>query len=1049
MRAHFRAPIQDQQGDLLPGAVVSVYQNGTTTLISNPVWADGTSSNQLGNPFISPDGNCNFYLDAPQRVDLSISAPGQIPYSVLDVDVNAAGATSVTLTFPGTGAHTTQVGANAKANQPQASAFGDSSSATGATSTALGQNAQATASGSLAVGQGALATGTQSVAVGDSIASGTQSTAIGQAALAGATGSTALGSNASAQGIDSTAIGINAVASAPHQVVLGTAAETVVIPGALSFSPGGQVVTNLVPSNDTTGTTDTANVNAAISSFGSGGGLVILAPGKFYWIGNQVIASSPGVSIRGSGRNSTYVYGVASGDVFRMFWAGTYSDGTTQGGGITGLTLDGSNMTSSIAYTATNASPAVFTATGSGFVAGQIVTLSGGSPPSGFSNGTLYYAVNPTANTFQLAASSGGTAINSSGTGNGNVLPGSSGLHMGDIAALEVDVLIRSFNAGPASIGAHLDNQYHWTERMRGRIDTSGCYNAVVFDTGNASGAGTSTESFGRTDLTIMVTTNNPNYNGVVLANGALLYDSRLRIAGNFGSGSSALSANPYAPSYSPAVLTMSGRDRSNNPSKINTSQLLIQVEAGAGAFPPQTIVSNIADGNAIRSCTGVLDFQGSPTLFTPSNITLPDTSTGNWFWFQGVINGDENLAKASTGITDEAPFVTTAAQFYQQGTTHGTTSVGLATYSGDFFDLGTLANNVTVQFFIGIGNLNFTGGQPQRIRVKATQAASGGPYTIVWPSSGSPSTTSPNVLWPGGVTPVMTTTASAVDYYMFETVDGATWFGYAVQASRAPLIPSTITYTSNASNVAIPFGATLLLVTVIGAGGGGGGSAGSSPTQIGASGGGGGAGVAFQQYVSVSSGNTYSITIAGGGAGGVAGTINQGVAGQTGTAPGFTTFNYNSGAVVLNARGGGGGVGGALATGNGAQGGMYGNPATTSNGGQPGSGAPGGSSNAVGGNGGWGFGFSGGGGGGGGGANAGTANGNGGSPGGAPGITSGVSSGGAAGGGGTQTGGNAAANSGAGGGGAGGTATVPTTGAVGATGGNGGSGQISVQVVG
>lgn len=224
-------------GDLLPGAVISVYQNGTQLLISNPIWADGTSATQLGNPFISTDGNCNFYLDAPQRIDLGVSAPGQQPIIFQDIDVNAAGATSVTLTFPGTAANTTQVGSSAKATQTKAIALGDSASATGTSSTAVGQNAQATASSSTSVGQGALASGTQSLAEGQgALASASQATAIGQSSLANAQGSTALGNNASAQGTSSTAVGINSNATGAHQVVLGTLTEDTLVAGGLALS---------------------------------------------------------------------------------------------------------------------------------------------------------------------------------------------------------------------------------------------------------------------------------------------------------------------------------------------------------------------------------------------------------------------------------------------------------------------------------------------------------------------------------------------------------------------------------------------------------------------------------------------------------------------------------------------------------------------------------------------------------------------------------------------------------------------------------------------
>jgi hypothetical protein len=74
----------------------------------------------------------------------------------------------------------------------------------------------------------------------------------------------------------------------------------------------------------------------------------------------------------------------------------------------------------SYSFTATHASPAVFTASGSYYSDGTPVTLSGGSLPGGFT-ATTYYVVNASGDTFELAATSGGSAINSSSTGSGNV----------------------------------------------------------------------------------------------------------------------------------------------------------------------------------------------------------------------------------------------------------------------------------------------------------------------------------------------------------------------------------------------------------------------------------------------------------------------------------------------------------------------------------------------------------------------------------------------------------------------------------------------------
>jgi hypothetical protein len=73
------------------------------------------------------------------------------------------------------------------------------------------------------------------------------------------------------------------------------------------------------------------------------------------------------------------------------------------------------------AFTATHASPCVFTAATTAYTAGMIVILSGTSLPAGFTAGTQYYVVSPSTDTFELSATSGGTGIASTSTGSGNV----------------------------------------------------------------------------------------------------------------------------------------------------------------------------------------------------------------------------------------------------------------------------------------------------------------------------------------------------------------------------------------------------------------------------------------------------------------------------------------------------------------------------------------------------------------------------------------------------------------------------------------------------
>jgi len=74
--------------------------------------------------------------------------------------------------------------------------------------------------------------------------------------------------------------------------------------------------------------------------------------------------------------------------------------------------------------TCTNASPGVWTAPGSSYSNGQTVVLfdgAGSTIPAAFTVGTVYYVVSASGITFSLATTSGGTAINTSGTGAGIV----------------------------------------------------------------------------------------------------------------------------------------------------------------------------------------------------------------------------------------------------------------------------------------------------------------------------------------------------------------------------------------------------------------------------------------------------------------------------------------------------------------------------------------------------------------------------------------------------------------------------------------------------
>jgi hypothetical protein len=96
-------------------------------------------------------------------------------------------------------------------------------------------------------------------------------------------------------------------------------------------------------------------------------------------------------------------------------------------GSSTGLTVNA--VAAGFTYTATSATPCVFTATGSAFTNGTVVTLSGGTPPGGnlatggptFANGRDYFVVAASGSTFSLDTNPSGTGLASTSTGSGTV----------------------------------------------------------------------------------------------------------------------------------------------------------------------------------------------------------------------------------------------------------------------------------------------------------------------------------------------------------------------------------------------------------------------------------------------------------------------------------------------------------------------------------------------------------------------------------------------------------------------------------------------------
>ncbi len=228
MRAHYTRPVTDEQGDLLPNVQVSVFDPGTTDLISLVLYSTSTGNNVLTNPYVSATGIIDLYLDIPARVRFGL-VQGGLPMQLYDdVDILAAGSDSQ---HSGAGTNSLVLGVSATSAGNGSVAMGPSASSGGTGSSALGPLTNAVGDYSTAVGSGAASSGTGGVAAGrDSSASGVSSTALGHGAQAADQSAVALGDGATAPYAHSSAVGPGAETTQPNQVVLGTPADIVEIP---------------------------------------------------------------------------------------------------------------------------------------------------------------------------------------------------------------------------------------------------------------------------------------------------------------------------------------------------------------------------------------------------------------------------------------------------------------------------------------------------------------------------------------------------------------------------------------------------------------------------------------------------------------------------------------------------------------------------------------------------------------------------------------------------------------------------------------------------
>ena len=147
------------------------------------------------------------------------------------------------------GSHSMAIGNDAVANSANALALGIGAIATNASVVAVGKSAYGTGQGAVVIGENSLAAvegvsigaGTEAGSAGIAIGAGaitqaTNAVAVGSASGATKDTSTAIGYAATAAYTNSTAVGASATTTAAYQVRLGTATETVSIPGMLHVS---------------------------------------------------------------------------------------------------------------------------------------------------------------------------------------------------------------------------------------------------------------------------------------------------------------------------------------------------------------------------------------------------------------------------------------------------------------------------------------------------------------------------------------------------------------------------------------------------------------------------------------------------------------------------------------------------------------------------------------------------------------------------------------------------------------------------------------------
>jgi len=160
----------------------------------------------------------------------------------------------------------------------------------------------------------------------------------------------------------------------------------------------------------------------------------------------------------------------------------------------------------------------------------------------------------------------------------------------------------------------------------------------------------------------------------------------------------------------------------------------------------------NILDG--VTASTADLNILDGATV-TTAEINYNDITTLGTTEASKVVTADVNgVVTFDNGITEEFTAVTSSSN-----------AVTVNSRDGTVFS-HTLTENTTFTFSNPAAS-----GKSSAFALKIVQDASASGYTVTWPSA---------VDWPDATAPTLTSTASAVDQFVFYTHDGGTtWYGF------------------------------------------------------------------------------------------------------------------------------------------------------------------------------------------------------------------------------------------------------------------------------